>query len=190
MFGTVGTGSFDKIDNIPRPSLARLNRNGSLDLTFDPAIYDIVAFGGFVLQPDETLIVSGQNANFNFISLHLDLNDGVQSTLSDFIPQHALLRTDGTYIVGDPFDATGLISAHSHLLCWHQFPDASSDDNFKFNFTATTVIRGGSSDPSSAQTTISSSRFTQEITARSQFCRITNSSLGISTAATHITLSG
>jgi uncharacterized delta-60 repeat protein len=147
---TINNGSFDRVDNVARPSLARLNRNGSLDLTFDPATYDIVALGSFILQPDNSVIISGQKANFDYASIHLDANDRVKSMLSGFIPSTALLRPDGTYLVGEGVNAQILVTVNSHLLCPHLLADGTDDQKFKFSLTATTVIRDGSiSDPTS-----------------------------------------
>ena len=63
-------GSFNKVHGVVRHNLARLNADGTLDLTFDPgegSDYGI-AIGGLTLQSDGKLIIVGSFEKFNGIS--------------------------------------------------------------------------------------------------------------------------
>ncbi len=61
-------GWFSSVDGQPRNQLAKLNRDGTLDLTFDPSKgadgrIQVVAF-----QPDEKVLIGGQFTNINGIA--------------------------------------------------------------------------------------------------------------------------
>jgi uncharacterized delta-60 repeat protein len=61
------TGNFGVVHGVPRPEIARLNADGSLDTTFNPAIVSypdptpgvVHAGGAVLLQPDGRMLVAG-----------------------------------------------------------------------------------------------------------------------------------
>ena len=53
------TGQFSEVHGVARSSIARLNLDGTLDLSFDPGAGSDVGFGPISVQPDGKIIVAG-----------------------------------------------------------------------------------------------------------------------------------
>ncbi|MCB0793093.1 MAG: hypothetical protein KDB88_00020 [Flavobacteriales bacterium] len=73
-------GSFSSYNGIPRGSIARLNTDGGLDLTFDPGSGTSLTVFSIAIQPDGKIIIGGNFTSFN-------------GSGTDFI---ARLNTDGS----------------------------------------------------------------------------------------------
>jgi len=58
-------GSFTAYNGVSRPGIARLNANGSLDLTFDPGAGASDSVRALALQADERILAGGLFTNFN-----------------------------------------------------------------------------------------------------------------------------
>lgn len=87
-------GSFSRYDDVPRPRVARLNTDGSLDLTFDPGTGPNAAVYNLNQQADGKVIISG-----TFLTVN-----GTDSK------RVARLNTDGSldpgFLVGGGFSGT------------------------------------------------------------------------------------
>jgi len=58
-------GQFSGVDQTPRFNLARLNTNGSVDLTFDPVNGPSGEVNAIVIQPDGAIIIGGSFIGYN-----------------------------------------------------------------------------------------------------------------------------
>jgi len=56
---TLISGQFSSLNGVSRPNLARLNPNGTVDTSFDPAVVATAWPGCLALQPDGKILVSG-----------------------------------------------------------------------------------------------------------------------------------
>ncbi len=56
------SGSFDRVDGIPRVGVARLQSDGSLDKQFNSAVWGYSNTYGFVLHPDGRVLFYGDKA--------------------------------------------------------------------------------------------------------------------------------
>jgi uncharacterized delta-60 repeat protein len=110
-------GQFFDYNGVPRDRIARLNNDGSLDLTFDPGT------GGsngriddMVLQPDGKIIIAGTFTTFNGVqhnrisrlnadgSVDMDFDPGAGAVGSNSAGIRSLsLQTDGKIIIGGSF---------------------------------------------------------------------------------------
>ncbi|MCI0537864.1 MAG: hypothetical protein L0Z50_21835, partial [Verrucomicrobiales bacterium] len=61
-------GWFSSVDGYPRNQIAKLNRDGTLDLTFDPGNGADGRIQAVALQPDEKLLIGGQFTNINGVA--------------------------------------------------------------------------------------------------------------------------
>jgi uncharacterized delta-60 repeat protein len=124
-YGAVGTlglqldgklivgGLFAAVNGVPRNNLARLNADGSLDLTFDPKAGANGAVGCLALQSDGQLLVGGSFTTFNgeahamLARLRsdgsLDASYAPQIGLSGFSINAIALESDGRALIGGYF---------------------------------------------------------------------------------------
>ena len=129
-------GSFSSIDEVPRANVARLNKNGTLDESFDPGtVADIGYVSALALQPDGKIVIGGSfSSSLGVVSGNLTrLNtNGTQDatfkrTLGVDGPVNAIIvQPDGKILFGGGFgvvdtvlrrsiarvDATGNLDAH------------------------------------------------------------------------------
>jgi len=89
-------GEFSQYNGVGRNGIARLNANGSLDLTFNPGTGAIGAVRALALQADERVVLGGSFTNFNGVALNriVRLNDNGS--------------LDGTFNIGAGADDTVL----------------------------------------------------------------------------------
>jgi uncharacterized delta-60 repeat protein len=108
-------GNFTSIGTISRNHIARLNTDGSLDLTFDPGTGTDSNVWTTVVQPDGKIIIGGEFENVNGVRREytarlnadgsLDTNfwaDLILGPRSDTVYASAL-QSDGKVLVGGPF---------------------------------------------------------------------------------------
>jgi uncharacterized delta-60 repeat protein len=115
-------GDFDEVNGTPRPGLARLNVDGSLDTSFDPGT--ALTNGGIIaitVQGDGKILIGGDFASFNGTP-QLDMvrlnSDGSVDTSFDaqaggFYIAAIAIRPDGKILVGGYFGANGIALLNS-----------------------------------------------------------------------------
>ena len=94
-------GLFGKFDGVTRTNIARLNPDGSLDLTFDAGIWKCTRANTAALQPDGKILVAGGFAGV----------DGYSG------PNIQRLNADGS--VDPTFNATAAMSAAQYTAFYH-----------------------------------------------------------------------
>jgi uncharacterized delta-60 repeat protein len=111
-------GTLKTYNGTPRPGLARLNTNGSLDTTFDPVLIGLGQYQSLKIQPDGKIIVSGDfststhHPRFGIARLNPDgsldttFNAGTIDPVDRFITKIAL-QTDGKIVLGGWFRSIG-----------------------------------------------------------------------------------
>jgi uncharacterized delta-60 repeat protein len=112
-------GGFSTFNSISRKGIARLNSNGSLDMTFDPGsgathVYSIV------LQPDGNLLIGGTFSSVNGMSRYgiarLNANGSLDVTFDPgkgtggYDVSEAVLQSDGKVIIVGKFTTVNSIS--------------------------------------------------------------------------------
>lgn len=111
-------GSFTQIGTVPRNHIARLNTDGSLDLTFDPGTGTDSNIWTTAIQPDGKIIIGGEFEHVNGMPREytarlnadgsVDTNfwaDLILGSRSDTV-YAAALQPDGKVVVGGPFGVT------------------------------------------------------------------------------------
>jgi uncharacterized delta-60 repeat protein/uncharacterized repeat protein (TIGR01451 family) len=128
-------GDFTAINGVARNRFARLNNDGTLDLTFDPGSGASDSVRAIALQLDGRIVVGGAFTNFNGSALNRYArvnNDG---------------SLDGTFLVGAGADDTVLAIAlqpDNRILLTGQFTHASGVSRSRI----TRLLADGSVDPS------------------------------------------
>ena len=106
-------GDFTQVNNLVRPRIARLNVNGTLDASFNPALGPNDVVRAITLQPDGRILIGGSftsvnGTNRNFIA-RLNLNGNLDAS---FLTSQSggngpvlamALQTDGSIIVAGDF---------------------------------------------------------------------------------------
>jgi len=122
-------GSFDYFDARPRGAVARLNPNGSLDLSFDPGSGADNTVFSVAIQPDQKVLVGGPFQSFNGTRrmglARLRLDGTVDTSFLDtgynqfaglinpfsFSPPNSVasiaLQPDGNVMIGGSFTSVG-----------------------------------------------------------------------------------
>ncbi len=124
-------GVFSEVAKVPRQSLARLNPDGSLDASFDPAPESPQWVRDLALQSDGKLIVVGGSGpgDAELVRLHndgsLDQSFAVGTGASYFTS--VAVQTDGKLLVGGVFRQIGGHEQH-YIARFNR--DGSLDDNF------------------------------------------------------------
>ena len=102
-------GIFYIYDTISRPSIARLNTNGSLDLTFEPKLPSGSQVNDFAIQSDGKIVISGsftKNGGNQFDYLRrLNENGSIDTSFKPQIgvddrPEVVAIQKDGKIVVG------------------------------------------------------------------------------------------
>jgi uncharacterized delta-60 repeat protein len=103
-------GTFTQVNGTPRNSLARINHNGSLDTTYNPAPNGTVA--DVAIRNNQAIVVGGftsigGSASGGIARLNIDgMNDGTfTETLSG--PACVAIQPDGKVLVGGHFTTVG-----------------------------------------------------------------------------------
>jgi uncharacterized delta-60 repeat protein len=110
-------GDFTMVDSTNRNYIARLNTNGTVDLSFDPGIGPNDTVNAIALQPDGQILLGGQfttidNTNFSSIA-RLNSNGSLDPSFNPGIgadqPIFAIAaQPDGGIVVGGAFDNINL----------------------------------------------------------------------------------
>ncbi|TAG08894.1 MAG: hypothetical protein EAZ42_08870 [Verrucomicrobia bacterium] len=137
----IACGSFVKFDGVFRKNIARLNSDGTLDLTFDPGDWRCAYITAAALQPDGKILVAGAfsdlSGNLRPDIQRLNANGSVDSTFNATASMAAFvtfrlpvsglnclaIQPDGKVIVG----GTMLVRLNS---------DGSRDSSFTANLSA------------------------------------------------------
>jgi uncharacterized delta-60 repeat protein len=138
---------FEKVNGTPRDAIARLNKDGTLDTTFDPLKYGLSGLSGFVLQPDDKIVISTTNSNGGYSAKRIDADDRLDPSFADpgVDLGNALLRPDGSYLAKSPSDQYTLMTSDPKLPpVVHVLADGTVDQDFHFDITASTVMRAES----------------------------------------------
>jgi len=109
------SGTFDKVHGVTRHGMARLNTDGTLDLSFSPDSIVSDGTNGIILQPDGKIIVLGifrrlnsDGSLDNTFTLHrkvsLDgVDDGSGNATNPGAVYSAVLQPDGKFVVAGRF---------------------------------------------------------------------------------------
>jgi uncharacterized delta-60 repeat protein len=135
-------GTFTNINGQPRTNIARLNEDGSLDLSFNPGANDIV--NALAIQVDGKILVGGSFTNlggqsrnrigrlFNNGTLDTSFNPGASATVLGLG-----IQTDGKILVGGVFSTlAGQIRNYAGRL--------KADGSLDTGFNATITVGFGS----------------------------------------------
>lgn len=108
-------GDFTTVNKVPRPGIARLNADGSLDTGFDVGVGpNVIAIYGVAVQPDGKVIVIGAFSRFDgmlrgsIVRLNADGSMDAGFALGeggDFSPRSVFLQPDGKIVLGGGFDS-------------------------------------------------------------------------------------
>jgi uncharacterized delta-60 repeat protein len=106
-------GSFAKVNGVARKNIARLNPDGTLDLSFDPGVGPDSDINGMILQPDGKILIFGFFSTISGVARNASAarlnSDG--SLDASFDPGSVLaLDTSDTITPGTP-DNPGFVSA-------------------------------------------------------------------------------
>lgn len=106
-------GDFPEVDNVPRPRIARLNRNGSLDLSFDAGVIPEGSVRAIVVQPDGRIVIGGAFTSINGVTLsniaRLEINGALDTTFTadrlgaNNTVQALGLQADGKIVIAGDF---------------------------------------------------------------------------------------
>ena len=116
-------GDFTKVDGVTRNHIARLNADGSVDLTFNPGAGANASVNTLALQPDGKLLIGGLFTDVNGVSTHnhiarlntdgsldadFDLGTGMDGGVSAITVQ-----TDGKVLIGGSFTQVNGVTRRS-----------------------------------------------------------------------------
>lgn len=133
-------GAFTSFDGNPRSGIARLNTDGSLDLSFDPGDGFDYVVNTLQLQPDGKIFVGGNFSSYNnnpaydLIRLNPDgsIDTGFDTGIgADKAIKDALLLPDGKLLIVGDFDRYNRI-AFPHVARIN--PDGSLDQSYLVPF--------------------------------------------------------
>ncbi len=142
-------GDFTAVDGVPRNHLARLNSDGSLDVTFDPGNGFNGAVAALAVQSDGKLIVGGDFSGFNGAGRNriarlnpdgtLDTSFSVGSGFNGAV-QSLYLQPDGKVVAAGRFTS---FSGTPRRYFARLNPDGSLDDTM----AVPTVVEGSAQPP-------------------------------------------
>jgi uncharacterized delta-60 repeat protein len=128
-------GTFTSVGGIPRPRIARLNEDGSLDVTFDPgggiqdtSVYNLPAVQVAILDRTGKIIVGGRFTHYNLVP-----RNGLARVYGD--PFITARRSEGSFSILVPTDV-----GHDYYLeykdslgeaDWTAFPAVTGDGSVK-----------------------------------------------------------
>jgi uncharacterized delta-60 repeat protein len=115
-------GSFTEFDGVPRPYIARVHGDGSLDASFDPGVGPDNPIYGLALQPDGRIVIAGAFVNVSGISRNRVARLNADGSLdASFDPgvgvgyshvNAVLLQADGRVLIGGEFTTVGGAARH------------------------------------------------------------------------------
>lgn len=129
------TGAFTEYNGVPRPGIARVNSNGSLDLGFDPGGGAIGQISTLALTPNGRVLVAGSFTNFGASGAagltRLLPNGDVDSSFSAALPfgtalSSVELQPDGRVLVAGAIPG----GAGSDKSVRRLFSDGTFDPSF------------------------------------------------------------
>ncbi|HNU57196.1 MAG TPA: T9SS type A sorting domain-containing protein, partial [Flavobacteriales bacterium] len=129
-------GAFTTINGVSRNNIARLNPDGSVDLTFDPGSGTNFRVLCMTVQPDERIFIGGEFNQVNGVQRkrlarlmadgsldqNFDTSDGASSAVNT-----CLLQADGKLVIGGHFGHYGGV-AHENVARVN--PNGSLDQSF------------------------------------------------------------
>lgn len=119
----------DRVDNVSRPGLARLNASGALN-PFDARSLGFEFIYGFALHSDDRIFLRLRDASFSFRNARLKANDAPDNSLaaqSEFVDAQAL--SDGGYLTYSRDQAS---SVAADDVFGRLRPDGSVEPDFRF----------------------------------------------------------
>jgi len=139
-------GEFTAVDGIARTRIARLNVDGSLDLTFDPGAGPNDTVRSIVLEPDGKVLLGGSFTNVNGLAAYriarLNRNGSVDSTFQGGVGANDLVYTlalqpDNRIIVGGGFTRA---SGTTRNRLTRLMPDGAVDPTINFGTGANDFV--------------------------------------------------
>lgn len=150
-------GVFTKYNETPRNAVARVNADGSLDMSFDPGVS---ATGGFItldssaLQPDGKILFGGDFTGFDGTSRNAIVRLNANGSLDESFNAGPLVRSfsrssvdtmalqpDGRIVVGGAFDS---VNGTNRINIARLNSDGSVDNTFRPPVGVGTTDQGGS----------------------------------------------
>lgn len=130
------SGMFQHVDGVPRPGIARLMPNGTLDATFVPASPRALGIRGLAVLPDGGVVASGVFAGDgapHMIRLHAGgaVAPGFVDISGNGPAEAIVVQADGRIVFGGDFEFAGG-SAHNHAA--RANADGNLDDPFAPDF--------------------------------------------------------
>jgi uncharacterized delta-60 repeat protein len=131
----LASGGFSSINGTARTGIARLNGDGSLDMTFAPIVNSYAWVGPVLIQPDGRSLVGGTFTSVNGITRHrvarLNTDGSLDETFDpgsgpDGSVTHAVLQPDGKVVVAGTFtNVSGMGWRHIARLNADGTPDVA-----------------------------------------------------------------
>lgn len=112
-------GNFDHVNGVPRPRIARVNADGTLDTSFSPGSSGFNAIPlGLAIQPDGKILVIGNFSTYEGVSrvsiARLDPDGALDTTfntdVAGFSVKSIALEPDGQILIGGTFAAVNNVT--------------------------------------------------------------------------------
>ena len=146
-------GDFSSVNGTPRAGIARLNSDGSVDLTFNPGSGSVGAVRALVLQADERIVIGGSFTNFNGSALNrlarLNNNGSLDGTFNtgvgaDDTVLSIVVQPDARIVVGGLFTHCNGVS-RSRITRLNS--DGSADPTINFGSGANNFVAASLTQP-------------------------------------------
>ncbi|ACB73602.1 putative Ig domain-containing protein [Opitutus terrae] len=132
----VAGGSFSRINGVLRRNLARLNADGSVDLTFDPGLGPDQPVYKVLVQPDGKILLGGEFVHYDGVTrgriARVNSDGSLDHAFADGIGaggriEAIALQPDGKIVTGGWFQTFGGLS---RSRCVRLNPDGTVDSSF------------------------------------------------------------
>ena len=140
-------GDFRNINGVHRPGVARLNRDGSVDLSFDAGSGTDSAVRALLIQPDGRIVIGGTFASVNDLPRNylarLERNGALDTAFTDGLSggndavQALALHADGKIVVAGDFTRFHGVT-RNHITRLN--PDGTTDTTINFGTGANAFI--------------------------------------------------
>ncbi len=108
-------GAFNTFNGVSRPGLARVNTNGTLDVSFNPGTEANGPIFAVAVQNNGKILVGGDFTTFNGVSrsylIRLNANGSVDNSFTNIIMNAAVraihIQADGKIVIGGSFTVVG-----------------------------------------------------------------------------------
>ncbi|HKQ40227.1 MAG TPA: Calx-beta domain-containing protein, partial [Verrucomicrobiae bacterium] len=141
-------GDFIEVNGIPRHGIARLNRNGSVDTSFDPGSgTDFAAVRAVLIQPDGKIVIGGSFTTINGVPRNflarLERDGAVDTSFmngvsgGNFPVQALALHADGKIVVAGDFTTFNGVT-RNHITRLN--PDGTTDTTINFGTGANAFV--------------------------------------------------